>query len=59
MMDIMSDLGKDSQEETLFKDAEKNLIVSTAVVEEGIDICFYRCLFPNSPFFDPSAIPLF
>jgi endoribonuclease Dicer len=40
MMDITRDLGKDSQEETLsdFKDGEKNLIVSTAVAEEGIDI---------------------
>ena len=40
MMDITRSLVKESQEETLsdFKEGEKNLIVATAVAEEGIDI---------------------
>lgn len=40
MMDITRVLVKDSQEDTLsdFRDGEKNLIISTAVAEEGIDI---------------------
>ena len=40
MMDITRSLVKESQEDTLadFKAGEKNLIVATAVAEEGIDI---------------------
>ena len=40
MMDITRSLVKESQEDTLadFKEGEKNLIVATAVAEEGIDI---------------------
>ncbi|ESK92116.1 rna helicase rnase [Moniliophthora roreri MCA 2997] len=46
MMDITRRLAKDTQDDTLmdFKIGEKNLIVSTAVAEEGIDVQACGCV---------------